>query len=265
MQVTFDQIGIEANFMGYVAPKPGWYIAPHSHQQYELHFITKGKGINWLEKDQFDLVPQMVYMAPPGEIHEQQSDMVDPMEIFFLPFSLTGLRQDLPHIHGAYPLIQKELQTILHLQQNVGGHQIFRVQMRIIELIWTIISPLVELKDHAAGKIVDAEFVVPLQIVEQALLYIQDHKLENPTLEQVARHCHISPRHLSRVFAEMMHMTVHTFIQQERFLWACRELEQTESTIDEISEALHLGSKQYFCHWFKRYSSKSPSVYRRES
>lgn len=251
--------------MGYVAPKPGWYIAPHCHQQYELHFITKGRGINWLDKDQFELMPQMVYMAPPGEMHEQRSDLQDPMEILFLPFSITGLGQELPHIHAINPLIQKELQTILQLQQNVGGHQIFRVQLRIIELIWTIISPLVELKDQEVEKIADVGFIGSRQIVEQALLYIQDHKLANPALAEIARHCHISPRHLSRIFAEMMHMTVNAFIQQERFLWACRELQQTDSTIDEISEALNLGSKQYFCHWFKRYSSKSPAVYRKES
>ncbi len=50
MRVAFDHIEIEANYLSYLAPKPGWYMAGHSHQQYEMHFITKGKGINKFEQ-----------------------------------------------------------------------------------------------------------------------------------------------------------------------------------------------------------------------
>lgn len=144
LRVAFDQIEIEVNYLGYVAPKPGWYIAPHSHQQYEMHFITKGKGINKFEYSQVEFYRNVVYMAPPGEIHEQFSDLSDPMEIFFMPFSIAGLKRDLPRIYAPFPLIQNELQTIRQLQQNVGALNMFHVQMRLIALIWNIISPSLE-------------------------------------------------------------------------------------------------------------------------
>ena len=95
-------------------------------------------------------------------------------------------------------------------------------------------------------------------------MYIHTHKLENPGIEEIAASCHISSRQLSRVFRQAMHSTIHAFIQHERYLWACRELHQTHRSIEEISEELHLGSKQYFSSWFKSFSLKSPMVYRNE-
>jgi AraC-like DNA-binding protein len=267
MRVAFDQIEIEVNYLGYVAPKPGWYIGPHSHKQYEMHFITKGKGINKFESGQIEFYRNVVYMAPPGEVHEQFSDLNDPMEIFFMPFSISGLKKDLPRIYAPVPLIQNELQTIRQLQENLGALNIFHVQMRLIELIWNIISPSLEREktlDQEGSPQTASVYTSSQQIVEQAIVYIHTHKLENPSIEEIAASCHISSRQLSRVFTQAMHSTIHAFIQHERYLWACRELLQTHKTIEEISEDLHLGSKQYFSSWFKSFSLKSPMVYRNE-
>jgi AraC-like DNA-binding protein len=268
LRVAFDQIEIEVHYLGYVAPKPGWFIAAHSHQQYEMHFITKGKGINKFVSGQIEFYKNVIYMAPPGEVHEQFSDLNDPMEIFFMPFSISGLKKDLPRIYAPFPLIQNELQTIRQLQENLGALNIFHVQMRLIELIWNIISPSLErekTEEHGESLHTASVYTSSQQIVEQAIVYIHNHKLENPRIEEIAAVCHISSRQLSRVFNQAMHSTIHAFIQHERYLWACRELLQTHKTIEEISEELHLGSKQYFSSWFKSFSLKSPRVYRNEN
>lgn len=271
MRISFNQIEIEVHFLGYVAPKPGWYIGPHSHQQYEMHFITRGKGRNRLATEELALYPHVVYMAPPHEIHEQFSDLDDPMEIFFMPFTITGLERDLPHIYAPYPYIHNELKTILPMQRNAGTQQMFNVQMRLIELVWTIISPSLERERSLKITLLDshnsnmgAPFTIPKQIVEQAIEYIQNHKLDNPSIDEIAESCHISSRQLTRLFNQAMHSTIHSFIQQERYLWACKELRQTDKSLDEISEDLNLCSKQYFCHWFKSFSLKSPARYRNE-
>lgn len=266
MRVAFDQIEIEVNYLGYVAPKPGWYIVPHAHQQYEMHFITKGKGINKFEEGQIELYRNVVYMAPPNELHEQLSDMDDPMEIFYMPFSIIGLTRELPRIYAPFPFIHNELQTIRQLQENVGAFNMFHVQIRLIELIWNIISPSLEQErrnEKADTNPVSIQTSLQ-QIVEKAILYIHNHKLSNPKIEDIAAYCHISSRQLSRVFTQAMHSTLHAFIQHERFLWACRELLQTNKTIDEIGEELNLGSKTYFSSWFKSFSLKSPNQYRNE-
>ncbi|MBP1993741.1 AraC family transcriptional regulator [Paenibacillus eucommiae] len=271
MRVAFDQIELEVNHLGYVAPKPGWYIAPHSHQQYEMHFITRGKGINKLKEGQAEFYRNVVYMAPPGEVHEQFSDLSDPMEIFFIPFSISGLHKDLPRIYAPFPLIHNELLTIRQLQEHVGALNLFHVQIRLIELIWSIISPQIELQrarelgDSAStSSQIPSVYTSSQQIVEKALLYIHNHKLANPAIEEIAAACHISSRQLSRVFSKSMHSTIHEFIQHERYLWACRELLQTNKAIAEISDELHLGSKPYFSSWFKSFALKSPSQFRKE-
>ncbi len=61
----------------------------------------------------------------------------------------------------------------------------FHVQMRLIELIWTIISPSVEQESRALQVKIpgyNSADAIPLQVVERALLYIQNHKLENPSV-----------------------------------------------------------------------------------
>jgi len=84
MQLSFNRIQFEIHYLGYTPPETNWYMPPHSHEQYEFHFITKGRGINRIGSEQLDFSPDMLYMAPPNEIHEQLSDKKNPMRVFIV-------------------------------------------------------------------------------------------------------------------------------------------------------------------------------------
>jgi len=164
--------------------------------------------------------------------------------------------------------VKDELQTIMILQKNSSAKDMFDVQMRLIHIIWSIISPVLE-KEKLFAKWIRPDFAdyetASYEIVDRALQYIMKNKMYNPTISDIANYCHISARQLSRVFTKKVNTTIHEFVQRERFLWACNELVTTTKSIDEISYNLNLNSKQYFCHWFKSHSSKSPSIYRHEN
>jgi len=266
--IAYDQLKFEVYVLGYVPIQPGWYMPPHSHELYEFHFITKGKGINKTASEELDLYPGIVYMAPPNEVHEQYSNLENPMELFYTSLSITGLTKDLKRIYITHPLLKEKLQAILTRQNNPGIKNTFHAQSQILQLIWTIISPMIDrekLSLPQTNRRIRANNANTHQVVDRAINYILINKLLNPKVSQISQYCQISQSKLSKLFHRRMHISIQEFIQRERYLWASHELLTTQKSIDDISIALNLNSKQYFCNWFKKYSSKSPIVYRNEN
>jgi AraC family transcriptional regulator len=137
--------------------------------------------------------------------------------------------------------------------------------LRLIELIWKVLEPRLELGDRPASAAMLADpSGAPSRVLEQAVLYIQNHFYRNPTIADIAEACFVSERHLSRLFLKDMRMTVNQYVQNERLFYAVAELKHTDTPLAHISERLQFSSLQYFSQWFKGMSSMTPAAFRKK-
>jgi len=264
MRLSFDGVNIELCWgLNYVAPDPNWSIPPHAHSVFEGHFVMEGKGTTFLECEELELIQDIFYLAPPHEIHAQSSDRSYPLSLYFLGFQITfeDKRIQLPRIYSLLPYLRQELEVIMQIKQQSSISSKIRFQMRLMELIWQIIEP--ELSYSIAGK-QDNPLVSAQYYVDKALAYAENHLLEHPSIEEIAASCNITPRHLTRIFSKTMDISIHDYIQRERYVWTLAQLRNTSLTLHEISDALSFSSTQYFNHWFKKMANVTALEFRKQ-
>ena len=96
---------------------------------------------------------------------------------------------------------------------------------------------------------------------------VQDHIANNPqqplSLDQLAQHCHMSSRHLSRTFKEATGQSVQQYILAIRIALAEKLLTQTHSSIEQVVEACGFNSVRNFRRAWGHKNTISPSRYRK--
>ncbi|HEY0828406.1 MAG TPA: AraC family transcriptional regulator [Bacilli bacterium] len=260
MRVTFDNIDINLKYegSGYLPPDSDWAMDYHTHNEFEMHFITEGKGINKLQSEELELYPDIIYLAPPQEVHKQWVDRTNPMGLYYLLFEISSgdTPFHLPRIYSHIPHLKMEMASIVQLQRAGSKGNLFRSQLKMIELIWKIIEP------HIFNQKSETQPDKGYHYIEQAITYIQQRVTSPLGIDEIAEACHLSSRHLCRLFSQTTNMSIHSYIQNERFIWASSQLEHTIFSIGEISEMMNFSSAQYFCRWFRSIAAVSPGEYR---
>ncbi|MFC5630998.1 MULTISPECIES: helix-turn-helix transcriptional regulator [Streptococcus] len=100
-------------------------------------------------------------------------------------------------------------------------------------------------------------------IIQNALLYIDQHYQSNIKLNQLAEHCHISKNYLSSLFHKEVNMSLSDYLQKYRIEKACELLSNKNLSILEISERCGFQSSDYFSKVFKELKQMTPSQYRK--
>ncbi len=96
-----------------------------------------------------------------------------------------------------------------------------------------------------------------------ALQYIEENKGQPVTQAQMAELCHLSPSYFSRLFTQEMGVSFSQYIGAKKVAWARHLLEETDDSIEIISENLGFSSAGYFIKVFKKYEGITPFLYRK--
>src|SRR5258706_4501420 len=76
--------------------------------------------------------------------------------------------------------------------------------------------------------------MIDYQRIADAIAYIRDHSSEQPSLDKVAAHIHLSPFHFQRMFKDWAGVSPKKFLQYIRVQHA-RELVQKDHTIADVT------------------------------
>lgn len=98
-------------------------------------------------------------------------------------------------------------------------------------------------------------------LVHRAKLYIRDNLSQELKLSTVAKYLHVSPRHLSRLFAEELGQSYSTYVRRERIRQAVNLLTTTEWSIKKIAEETGFDTVHYFTTVFKAEMGEPPGQF----
>ncbi len=82
------------------------------------------------------------------------------------------------------------------------------------------------------------------------------------SVTQLAAALGVSREHLSRVFRKSTGQTPLAFMTRRKIVDACRLLEESKTSIKEISDGLGFPNQSHFTRTFRRVTGKSPSEFR---
>jgi AraC-like DNA-binding protein len=98
--------------------------------------------------------------------------------------------------------------------------------------------------------------------VKKAAHYIRAHCRDKITLNDLARHCNLSPRYLCTLFEEETGKRVHAFIVEQKINEAKNLLRFSDISYADIATALSFSSQSHFAAVFKRETLLTPRQYR---
>ena len=101
-------------------------------------------------------------------------------------------------------------------------------------------------------------------MLQKAVEYINNHIHEQISIGSVCAEIHVSKYYFCRKFKQATGYTVMEYILKTRIILAKNMLENTKTTIGEISERCGFSSQSYFCRVFKEETGITPLQYQKQ-
>ncbi|HKM33445.1 MAG TPA: AraC family transcriptional regulator [Lachnospiraceae bacterium] len=102
--------------------------------------------------------------------------------------------------------------------------------------------------------------------IKQAMLYIEEHHMEQLTLDEIARSIHISKSECCRCFQRSLGLTPFEYLLKFRIFESTRKMigrEQEADSIATLASSVGFNSVSYFNKLFKKYMNCTPTEYRK--
>lgn len=106
--------------------------------------------------------------------------------------------------------------------------------------------------------------VIHLPTVETAKEYILQHFKENISLQQLAKHCHVSPFHFSRIFKSIQQVSPHQYLTGIRLHHAKQLIATTTLPVTDIAYESGFNSAEHFTTAYRQLFKVSPTTHRKQ-
>ena len=246
---------------------PWHHYGPTLTHNYLFHYILSGRG-SFLENEKHEAIqlePGQGFLMPPNTVCSYTADQDDPWTYCWIEFNglkaanfmrQAGLNANnlifTPHKPMIISSIKDTLETII---RNHSQHESF-----LIAQLYLLVDHLIRFSKHSPQQ-------RPNEIhsfyIREAIHYIQDHYMDNPSVDQLADICHLNRNYFTRLFKQELHMTPSQFILTYRINQSCELLASTNRSIRDIAEQIGYSNQFNFSSAFKRVKGMTPMEWRR--
>lgn len=263
---------IQMQSVSYEPPRHPWAIDFHSHNTFELHFISGGKGLLHLNDNVHPLQKGMFYITGPDILHAQTSGTENPMEEFGLNVML---KLNQPPDSGYEKLLAKIIKNpsfigedsfdgakkCLDIINEASNHKLgYKEKILTIanDIIISIGRVIATEKDEILLD-TENESINRLRVLDLCLREFRNNEI---TPKYLADRLFVSTRQLSRIVKQQYNMTLTEKIHSLRIEYAKKLLTSSALSVNEIAELSGYTTTQHFCRIFRKYTGVTPSVYR---
>lgn len=247
---------------------PDWSFPLHSHEDaLELSLILNGRGNIYYAGKVSEIRKRDLVIKNASVLHSEKTSREEPVEQICM--SMTGVCK---HGYPGNALLPDKLcpviptgrwfeyiraaflQIMKMCEERPTGyeaalHDICRALLSVIELL----IPEKEKENDGSAK-----FPVIRNVVE----YLNQHYMENISLENLARRFYFSPYYLARKFKDETGYTINQYVINRRMGEAERMLIYEKCSIGDIAKKTGYTNLQYFYKTFKKYSGCTPNEFK---
>jgi len=256
----------------------------HHHDFIEIVFITKGKGIQVISNNEYEVAEGDIFILQGFQNHyfknagkaEIINVMFDPSRNpFLIPHDIRSIDgynalfilepryrnrkhfRNMLHLNGV-ELAKAEyiLNSMLHEQsQKEPGYELF-LKNKLEELIIFLSRKYSQIGVPRARSLLR---------IGKAVDYLEHHYGQNIYIHQLAELSYMSLRNFQRVFRDATGRSPNDYLLDLRLQQASKLLTETESSVYSISNQVGIHDWYYFSRAFKRKMGISPLKYRKKS
>lgn len=245
----------------YIIPAGGGGL--HWHDYFTLDLILSGKGIHRINGQQEELLPGMVQLIYPTDIHTiiPEKDM-HLISIRFTEHALSEQLFDLIYgkeIRKLYPN-QPVFQRIYACADAMIKDLTVPESTFCKELVSLHFQEIILLVAREGG----AQEKKEKSAAEKILLYLNEHFREKLSLEQAAAYTNYSAPYFSAFFKKEVGKTYSQYLTERKIEYACTLLKNTDYSVTEICFASGFGSISHFNASFKSNTGMTPMQFRKK-
>jgi AraC family transcriptional regulator len=164
------------------------------------------------------------------------------------------LLQSNPELDYFHNKIWKRLE-----KKNAANLQIDEMVMELLERVINILT-----NSQSIPIIADSLKQFHLGTVENAKAYIFENFNQNISLQQLAKHCLVSPFHFSRIFKTIMNVSPHQYLTEVRLNHAKVLLTTTDRSIADITYGCGFNSPEHFATAYRHRFRINPTAHRKQ-
>lgn len=252
--------------------------AAHTHSFTDIIFVTRGGGRQNIDGKSYDMKPGSVFfidrsiphsIEPEGEL--SYTELIIAPEFFGKEGDEREGENRLRRIfyadneyQPALTLLEEEqsvLNSLLRFIAREGETRAGDFRAIIRGYVWLLSQQLARALERSRS---EAENRDPAYIVSVTLEYVDKHFTENISQEELAERFGYNPAYFSRMFKKRLGENLSDYITGKRIELACRLLETTELSAEQVSERVGYRSKPQFYSTFTKYKGMTPRQYRIE-
>ncbi|WP_020619192.1 AraC family transcriptional regulator [Paenibacillus daejeonensis] len=244
----------------------------HKHSCVEICYVMEGVG-TYMDNDvDYPLRAGTFFCSKPGVPHQIRSRTG--LQLLHVAFELDE-QQASQEETDAYLQLTEEAEVCIHDADTAATAALWRallIPQQVEQALPASQLPV------AAGLLLSSFYSLfvraalpqpqPVRssthLLQQAKRYIRDNLDTDVSQAQVAGYLHLSPRHLSRLFAEGIGESYSGFVRRERISRAAYLLKHSDLSIQQIAIQSGFGSVHAFTRAFTREKQQPPGRFRGE-
>ena len=260
-QTQFEVTAASETRIGISQLKPGDLV----YDCNRFLYIRSGKGRLRAMNQEIELVPGTLCVLLYGMAHRIMLDPQDTLTIQWCHFHMSYGYRDI-YRSLALPVSVKvgdaeEVSSLFErlISEVRAGRLTSRLRIKavMLELISTY------LEDLPKGS--PAAYPTPeLHKIDVALKYIDDHLMDNITVEDLAKQVYLHPNYFIVFFKSMLGISPIQYVNHRRMEVAKELLLQPDCNISDVAERVGM-PLYYFSRMFKTHTGLTPSRYRKQA
>ncbi len=224
----------------------------HAHDYYEMEIILSGTGLQTINGRDVPIHRGVVYLLSPGDFHEIVT--AENVRLYNLAFDESFLpAEKLLEMFGSFPYCGE-------VEGDRWSRFIGAAELLTQESERSLARPLVEYLFRLCTD--GAVSAVPLTPIKRAVLFVESHFREDPSLADAARVACLSPVYFGNRFRAETGMTYVQYLNACK-LSCAKMLLRNGLSVTEACFRAGFGSLSGFLYTFKRLEGTSPAVYQR--
>lgn len=253
--------------------EPGFFFGPHCHENIEFCLMQEGECDIIVNGECVTVGKNEFMVLFPNVIHSFRVSADKPcffLQLHFKSENFFNLSSETyRHLKFLYDIKMGTKQYI----KAIFSKQLFSCVERISEelnqdeinskvLANLYIYELILLLSREIQQSFCEILNVDNKIALEAMRYINENINTKISLDEIAEHCNVSIRYLTKLFKDSVKVTVSDYITMIKIKKAMEYIQEGKESITEIAYKMGFSSAQYFSNVFRKCAGASPKEFR---
>lgn len=247
--------------IGFSHNQPNYSYGYDRREYYILHYIIDGCGTYTVNGETYELKENDGFLVPPDTTVIYRADRVRPWTVYWVgfhgkqaPFYLSRMNINLSrpifHFSDKHLLVECMEKLYAEIQSSSISFEL------ILGYFYQLVGYIQK------GTMQETDTYEPVYYYKNALRFIE-HNLRLPLkVQDLADDIGLSPSHTYRIIKKECGLSPHELIEKLKMKKACKMLDETNISIQEISLLLGYEYVSHFFHVFKKVVGMTPGEYR---